>query len=164
MVGTIGDDCARLLAGCPNPTDPNSSPTGALQLLTELSAGFSSSNQFQLTVDKRFSHGFNIRGAFTLAKTIDNQSGFRYNSSLFTDPFNPSFDRGLANFDVSRRLVISGIWKLPLDLPFRNGNGFARRLAEGWEVSGIASFHNRNTIYDILEFRFKWREHFPAAG
>ncbi len=138
--GAINPDCARLLAGCPNPTDPNSSPTGALQLLTDLSAGFSSSNQFQLTVDKRFSHGFNIRGAFTLAKTIDNQSGFRYNSSLFTDPFSPSFDRGPANFDVSRRLVISGIWKLPLDLPFRNGNGFARRLAEGWEVSGIASF------------------------
>jgi hypothetical protein len=77
-----------------------------------------------------------------LAKTIDNQSGFRYNSSFFTDPFNPSFDRGLANFDVTRRLVISGIWKLPLDLPFRNKNGLARRLAEGWEVSGIASFQS----------------------
>ena len=140
--GFINPDCARPLAGCADPTDPNGSPTGALYLYTNLSAGFSASNQFQLTVDKRFSHEFNIRGAFTLAKTIDNQSGFRYNSSFFTDPFNPSFDRGLANFDVTRRLVISGIWKLPLDLPFRNKNGLARRLAEGWEVSGIASFQS----------------------
>src|SRR5262249_31013741 len=99
--GSINPDCARPLAGCADPTDPNSSPTGALQLLTDLSSGSSSSNQFQLTVDKRFSHGFNIRGALTIAKTLDDQSGFRYNSSLYTDPFNPSFDRGLANFDVS---------------------------------------------------------------
>ena len=139
--GFINPDCARPLAGCADPTDPNSSPTGALGLLTDLSSGSSGSNQFQLTVDKRFSHGFNIRGAFTAAKTIDDQSGFRYNSSLYTDPFNPSFDRGLANFDVSRRLVVSGIWKLPLDLPFRGGgHSLMRRVAEGWEVSGIGSF------------------------
>jgi len=137
--GFINPDCARPLGGCPDPTDPNGFSTGAQYLYTDLSAGTSSSNQFQLTVDKRFSHGFNIRGALTLAKTTDNQSGFRYNASLFTDPFNPAFDRGLANFDVNRRLVISGIWKLPLDVPFRN-NGFARKLAEGWETSGIATF------------------------
>ncbi len=139
--GSINPDCARPLAGCADPTDPNSSPTGALYLYTDLSSGSSSSNQFQLTVDKRFSHGFNIRGALTVAKTIDDQSGFRYNSSVYTDPFNPAFDRGLANFDVSRRLVISGIWKLPLDLPFRDGqHGLLRKLTEGWEVSGIGSF------------------------
>ncbi len=138
--GFINPDCARPLGGCPDPTDPNGFSTGAQYLYTDLSAGTSSSNQFQLTVDKRFSHGFNIRGAFTLSKTTDNQSGFRYNSSFFTDPFDPAFDRGLANFDVNRRLVISGIWQLPLDVPFRNGNGFARKVAEGWQVSGIASF------------------------
>jgi hypothetical protein len=141
--GSVNPDCARPLAGCADPTDPDSSPTGALSLLTDQSSASSGSNQFQLTVDKRFSHGFNIRGAFTLSKTIDDQSGFRYNSSLYTDPFNPAFDRGLANFDVSRRLVISGIWKLPLDLPFRDGqHGFMRKLTEGWEVSGIGSFQS----------------------
>ncbi|HSS97107.1 MAG TPA: hypothetical protein VLK33_08755, partial [Terriglobales bacterium] len=142
LSGDINPECARPLAGCADPTDIDSSPTGALQLLTDLSAGNSSTHQLQFTVDKRFSHGFNIRGAYTFSKTIDDQSGFRYNSSLFTDPFNPSFDRGLANFDVTHRLVISGIWKLPLDRPFRGGNNFARKLAEGWEVSGIASFQS----------------------
>ena len=138
--GFTNPDCARPLAGCSDPTDPNSSPTQALALYTDLSAGSSSSNQFQFTVDKRFSHGFNIRGAYTLAKTIDNQSGFRYNQSVFTDPFNFAFDRGPANFDIRQRLVISGIWELPLDRLVRNGNGFLRKLAEGWQVSGIASF------------------------
>jgi len=135
--GSTNPDCARPLAGCTNPTtDPNASPTGALQLFTDLSAGSSSSNQLQVTMDKRFSHGFNIRGAYTFAKILDNQSGFRYNSSVFTDPFNFAFDRGPANFDVRHRLVISGIWELPLDRPFRNGTSFMRKVLEGWETSG----------------------------
>jgi Carboxypeptidase regulatory-like domain/TonB dependent receptor len=143
--GSTFADCARPLAGCSDPTnpnDPNSSPTVAGQMLVDLSAGSSDSHQFQLTVDKRFSHGFNLRGAYTLAKTIDTQSGFRYTSSLFTDPFNFAFDRGLANFDVRHRVVISGIWELPFDRPFRGGHGFVRKMTEGWQVSGIASFQS----------------------
>jgi hypothetical protein len=138
--GFTNPDCARPLAGCADPTDPNSSPTGALQLFTDLSSGSSSSNQFQFTVDKRFSHGFNVRGAYTFAHTIDDQSGFRYNSSVYTDPFNHAFDRASANFDVRQRLVISGIWKLPLEQAFHNG--FLHKLTEGWEVSGIAAFQS----------------------
>ena len=138
--GFTNPDCARPLAACPNPTDPNSSPTGALQLFTDLSSGTSGSNQLQFTVDKRFSHDFNLRGAYTYAHTIDDQSGFRYNSSVYTDPFNHQFDRASANFDVRQRLVISGIWKLPLGHALRNGNVILRTIAEGWEASGIASF------------------------
>jgi len=136
--GFTNPDCARPLAGCANPADPNSSPTGALQLFTDLSSGTSNSNQFQFTVDKRFSHSFNIRGAYTWAHTIDDQSGFRYNSSVYTDPFNHAFDRASANFDVRQRLVISGVWKVPFS--HRIQNGFARKLAQNWEASGIASF------------------------
>jgi|HubBroStandDraft_5_1064220.scaffolds.fasta_scaffold03258_6 hypothetical protein len=136
--GFVNPDCARPLAGCPDPTDPNGTPTQVTQLFTDLSSGTSSSNQFQFTVDKRFSHGFNIRGAYTFAHTIDDQSGFRYNSSVYTDPFNHAFDRASANFDVRQRLVISGIWKLPM---FRSiQNGIVRRVLQGWETSGIASF------------------------
>lgn len=150
-LGFLNPDCARPLAACGNPLDPNASPTGAVYLYSDLSSGTANSNQFQLTVDKRFSHGFNVRGAYTLAKTIDDQSGFRYNTSVYTDPFNPRFDRGLANFDVTHRLVISGVWKLPLDHPFRGKNGIARKLAEGWQVGGIATFQSGTpiTIYSL---------------
>jgi hypothetical protein len=141
--GSTNPDCARPLAACTNAlTDPDATPTGAVQLFTDLSNGSSSNNELQLTVDKRFSHGFNIRGAYTLSKTLDDQSGFRYNSSVYTDPFDPAFDRGPANFDVRNRLVISGIWELPLDRPFRNGNNFMRRVLEGWQTSGIATFQS----------------------
>jgi hypothetical protein len=142
-VGFTNADCARPLAGCSDPTDPNSSLTEAGQLLTDHSNGFSASHEFQLTIDKRFSGGFNLRGAYTLAKTIDIQSGFRARSSLQTNPLDPSFDRGLADFDATHRLVISGSWEIPWDKPFRNSH-FMRKLTEGWQINGIASFQSGN--------------------
>ena len=141
-VGFTNADCARALAGCADPTDPNSSLTEAGQLLTDHSNGFSASHELQLTVDKRFSGGFNLRGAYTLSKTIDIQSGFRARSSLQTDPLDPSLDRGLADFDATHRLVISGSWEIPWDKPFRNGSRFMRKLTEGWQLNGIAAFQS----------------------
>ncbi len=151
LVDGYNADCARALAGCPDPTDPASSLTNIGQVLTNSSAGSGASHQFQLTVDKRFSHGFNLRGAYTLAKTIDTQSGFRYNSSLDTNPFDPRFDRGLANFDVRHRLVISGLWEIPWDKPFHGG--FMKKLTEGWQLNAIAQFQTGTpfTIFSDLD-------------
>jgi hypothetical protein len=148
--GAANTDCARHFSGCfdpalPNQTpaqaalDPNALPTTFTQLFTNLSIGTSESHEFQLTVDKRFSRGFNLRGAYTVSKTIDNSSGFRARSSTFTDPVNYGFDRGLADFDVPQRLVISGIWELPWDAPF---HGFLKKALGGWQLSGIASFQS----------------------
>jgi hypothetical protein len=136
--GAINADCARPLAGCANPNDPNSSLTNIGQILSNRSAGGATSHQLQLTVDKRFSRGFNLRGAYTLAKTIDIQSGFRYNTSVFTDPAHQAFDRGAANFDVRHRLAISGLWEIPWDKPFKNG--FMKKVTEGWQLNAIAQF------------------------
>lgn len=97
-VGFTNADCARPLAGCSDPTDPNSSLTEAGQLLTDHSNGLSASHEFQITIDKRFSGGFNLRGAYTLAKTIDVQSGFRARSSLQTDPLVPILDPRFGRF------------------------------------------------------------------
>ena len=109
--------------------------------MTDHSNGFSASHEFQLTIDKRFSGGFNLRGAYTLSKTIDVQSGFRARSSLQTDPLDPSLDRGLADFDATHRLVISGSWEIPWDKPFRK-QPLMRKLTEGWQINGIASFQS----------------------
>jgi Carboxypeptidase regulatory-like domain/TonB-dependent Receptor Plug Domain/TonB dependent receptor len=140
--GFTNADCARPLAGCSDPTDPNSSLTEAGQLLTSHSNGVSESHEFQLTVDKRFSGGFNLRGAYTLAKTIDVQSGFRARSSVQTDPLDLNFDRGPADFDATHRLVLSGSWELPWDRLFINSNRFVRTLIGGWQINGIAAFQS----------------------
>jgi hypothetical protein len=137
-------DCARPLAACTGGTPAfTGTPTGALQIYTNLSNSNSSSNQFQLTIDKRLSQGLQFRVAYTNAKTIDMTSGFRSRSSTYTDPTNPGFDRALADFDAPQRLVISPIWQVPWDRPFRN-NALMRKVTEGWTVATIVSFQSGN--------------------
>jgi hypothetical protein len=138
----ITPDCARPLANC----NADSIPTGATQIITNVSAGTSSSNQMQLTLDRRMSHGLGFRVAYTVAKTIDVTSGFRARSSTFTIPYDPVFDRGLADFDAPQRLVLSPIWQVPV---WSNANSLQRNLFGGWSVSTITSFQSGNpfTLY-----------------
>jgi hypothetical protein len=149
--GEINPECARPYAVCQggsNPTDPfdpTGSPTGPQQLLTNFSNGLSDSHQFQLTVDKRFGNGLQFRAAYTLAKTIDLTSGFRSRSSEYTDPLDYRLDRALADFDVPQRLVISGLYELPFDRAIHS-DGFAKKLAQGWQVNAIASFQKGNPL------------------
>jgi hypothetical protein len=144
--GSTYADCARPLAVCFDPAlpdqtpdeaavDPDASPTQTAQLLTNLSNGSSTSHELQVTVDHRLASGFNLRAAYTLGKTIDLTSGFHARSSTFTNPYDLSFDRGPADFDVHQRLVISGFYELP-----GLRTGFGRLFINNWEVSGIAAF------------------------
>ncbi len=115
--------------------DPNASPTQTTQLLTNLSNGSSTSHELQVTVDHRLASGFNLRAAYTLGKTIDLTSGFHARSSTFTNPYDLSFDRGPADFDVHQRMVISGFYQLP-----GHRAGFGRLFINNWQVGGIATF------------------------
>ena len=137
----IDPECARPLAAC----DPNTGILqGAEQLFTNQSNTNSSSDEFQLTVDKRLSHGLSIRAAYTFAKTIDLSSGFRARSSTYTDPLNPAFDRGLADFDATHRFVMSWSWQIPWDKPFKSRSPFLRKLTDDWQLNGIATFQSGN--------------------
>jgi len=133
----ISADCARPLADC----NANGIPTGATQILTNVSEGSSSSNELQIEADRQMTHGLQFRVAYTLAKTFDQTSGFRARSSVFTDPTNPAFDRGLADFDATHRLVLSPIWQLPFG---RNGSSLTQSLLGGWTVSTITTFQSGN--------------------
>jgi len=79
-----------------------------------------------------------------LSKTIDISSGFRARSTEYTDPTDPRFDRGLADFDARQRLVISPIWQLPF---FSHGDSLLSKVAGGWSVSGIISFQSGNPFF-----------------
>jgi Carboxypeptidase regulatory-like domain len=139
LSANVDPECARPLAAC----DSNFLITEAGTILTDVSEGSSSSNQFQLTIDKRLSHSLQFRLAYTNAKTIDVESGFRARSSSFSDPTNPGLDRGLADFDAPQRLVFSPIWQVPWDRPFRD-NAFMRKVTEGWTIATIATFQAGN--------------------
>jgi Carboxypeptidase regulatory-like domain len=138
----ITPDCARALANC----NADFIPTGATQIVTNVSEGSSSSNELQVTVDRRMNHGLGFRVAYTLGKTIDVTSGFRARSSTYTNPLDPAFDRGLADFDAPQRLVLSPIWQIPIG---NKGNSLQKKLLGGWVLSSITSFQSGNpfTLY-----------------
>jgi hypothetical protein len=176
-------DCARPLAVCVDPAlpdqtpdeaavDTDASPTQTTQLLTNLSNGSSTSHELQVTINHRLASGFNLRAAYTLGKTIDLTSGFHARSSTFTNPYDLSFDRGPADFDVHRRLVISGFYQLP-----SHRAGFGHLLINNWQVGGIAAFQtgtpfaffSDNNIDPILslsvpsvEDQFNRKHHLPS--
>lgn len=139
--GGVNPDCARPLAGCSDPLDPDAFPTDSVFLISNHSNGISDSHQLQVTLDKRMSRGFTFRTAYTYAKTIDITSGFRSRSSTFTNPLDFNFDRGVADFDVTHRLVMSGIWQLPYQRGAGN-NPIVRKLTEGWQVNSIVTFQS----------------------
>jgi hypothetical protein len=148
----VNPECARKYSACTggtvnpaDPFDPSGSPTGPQQLLTNFSNGLSDSDQFQLTVDKRFGDGLMFRAAYTLAKTIDFTSGFRSRSGQYTDPLDQRFDRGLADFDARQRLVFSLLYELPFDRPIHS-DGILKKVAKGWQVNTIATFQTGNPI------------------
>jgi hypothetical protein len=133
----LNPECARPLAAC----DATGNPTGAQQIITNVSGANSSSHQLQVTVDKRMNHGLSFRAAYTLSKTIDDSSGFRARSSTYTDPLNPRLDRGLADFDARQRFVISPIWQIPFG---SKGTSLLSKVAGGWSVASVISFQSGN--------------------
>ncbi len=91
------------------------------------SAGNSNYNGLWVTANKRIGSGLQFSTAYTFAKSIDDNSR-NQQGLVIQDSNNIRGDRGLSDFDVRHRLVVDGVYQLPL-----KGN----RLKEGWEFSLI---------------------------
>ncbi|HTM51638.1 MAG TPA: TonB-dependent receptor, partial [Bryobacteraceae bacterium] len=110
-------------------------PIGGLQLATD--SAYSSYHSLQVTVQKRWSHGFTILGNYTWSKSIDPLSSSNANGSgTGPDPYNYGRNRGLSDFDVAHRLVVSGLWELPT---LRNRGMLTRQILGGWQNNYIFS-------------------------
>lgn len=108
-------------------------PIGALQL--GMSNGNSNYQALQLTVQKRLSHGLSILGNYTFSKSIDVSSyGSVEGNSGGPNPFNLNDNRGLSDFDIRHRLVVSGIVEHP---KFSGSNAFVRGAFGGWQSNFI---------------------------
>jgi hypothetical protein len=111
------------------------------------SNGTSSYNALEVDLNHRFGSGFQLRGAYTFSKSLDN--GGTLNSSIGTNtpafvmfPLNPKWDWGLSPFDVRHLLAINGLYELPFGHGRRLGSqraGLVGHLISGWSASGIAT-------------------------
>src|SRR5579872_1998940 len=157
---TLGTKLQQLV---PNPffglitTGPLSSPTIAYGSLLypypqfsnvtgEYLTGSSSTyHSFQMKVEKRFSSGLSLLAAFTGGKLIDDHAMISNlgRDSAIQNIYDRHAERGVSPQDVSRILVLSYVYELPLGKGKRfgtNWNRAADTVLGGWQINGITTF------------------------
>ena len=98
--------------------------------LTTLSAN-SIYHSGEVTVERK-AGDVTFLAAYTLAKAIDDSSGF---GDLINFQ-NAKLSRGLSSSDVHHNFVVSYIWEIPFDRMFHG----MPRLTKGWQLQGITRF------------------------
>jgi hypothetical protein len=121
-----------------NPFTGASCPVDGTPVFTDIFAedtiANSNYNALEMMLQKRFSHGLQFQAAYTFSRSIDDGSTFEET----LDPFNYRASRGLSLFNSKQRFVVSYDWELPI----RKYSGFAGRVLDDWEVSGITQFQS----------------------
>jgi hypothetical protein len=111
--------------------------------------GHSLYNAMTIRLDKRFSNGFSVLASFTGGKSLDDVS----TSNGFQDPgkntpqdfYNRAANWSLSSWDVSKRLVTSFVYELPIGKGRRFLNNLPRGvnlLATGWQANGIVTMQS----------------------
>jgi hypothetical protein len=111
----------------------------------------SSYNSMQLGLEKRFSAGVSALVSYTWGKALTDSpdhistsgGGPGLDTGTFKSPqdsYNLKAERGLAEFDIKQRLVMSYVWDLPFGRNRRFGQSSGRiadSVLGGWQLSGI---------------------------
>lgn len=103
----------------------------------EDSIGYSWYHSMQNRVEKRFSRGYTIQGAYTWSKAMAANS--------FLNAFESTPYESLAAIDRLHRLTGSGIWEIPVGRGRRYGAqmpGILEAIAGGWQLSGVYQFQS----------------------
>jgi hypothetical protein len=123
----------RLLAGLNHASDPN--PVSFGSNAYEKTIANSAYHSFQASLRHNSARGEFLFG-YTFSKCLDNSSGLEDP----TNPFNPRISRGLCLFDVQHNFVASYSAYLPFDRLLHANNGWSKKVAGGWQITGITTF------------------------
>jgi len=105
--------------------------------------GFATTNyhSLQVAVNRRYSNGLFIKGAYTWSKAINliDDSGWA-GLPLFNAGPQIGRNRALAGYDVPHNFQLGAAYELPFGKGKKwVGDGVASKIAGGWTVSGIGS-------------------------
>lgn len=103
-------------------------------------AGSSFYDALLVTVTHQFSHGLYLKAAYTFSKAIDNvqsQFGFEPTIGATGNQYLPNLNRGLSNFDVPHRFVLTYVYNLP-----GVKSGFLVPIVNNWSFSGITTLQS----------------------
>jgi hypothetical protein len=93
----------------------NFSTLGVSSVTTRVNEGETKYDALQLSVDKRFSRGFQFKTSYTLSRGRGNTSGDGTPTANFQsqDGLNLDLNEGPTNFDRRHNFVFSGLWRVP---------------------------------------------------
>jgi hypothetical protein len=100
---------------------------------------FSDYHSLVMDLNRRFSHGLFFKTAYTWSRSVDGGSNtFSDNEATNTSgaayAFFPELQRGVSDFDITHRLVVSYSWSIPAP---QSLTGASKALLAGWELGGI---------------------------
>jgi len=147
-------DQRRLYSGCTvtGTTPCTYSSVGEIAGISD-----SSYNALQVSLKRRFTHGFSMLASYTLSKTLDDVSSFNITGSasqsvagendLAQNPFDLKAEWGRSMFDARHRFVTSYQWDLPW---FKHPDNWYGHILGNWQVNGITTLMSNTpfTVYD----------------
>lgn len=106
-----------------------------------VAGGNSSYHSMQLSLDKRFGHGFSVLAGYTWSKSIDTQSNNFFGEAIANqDPDNfIDLEKAPSLVDRTHAFVTSLVWELPQP---REGNALVRHLLGGWSLTPIVRLYS----------------------
>jgi len=154
-------DCSATVAALGLPASFNNNPTAIVpgllinpfvsQIQSTIFTSESWYNAMQVRVDQRLSHGVQMGGSFTWGKSLDTSSssfaGDNYaNNVTPTIPYwDASITKGLSDFNVTRNLVINGLWQIPAP----SFSGPAAWMAKGWGLGGVLELSDGTPMWPL---------------
>jgi hypothetical protein len=110
-------------------------------IAAEDSGSNSNYNALWIEANKRLARGLQFNASYTFSKSVDYNSLSSQGAVIVQDSFNIKNDRGLSDFDVRHRFVVSGLYELPFK---RN------RFVQGWEFGTIIQAQAGNPLTAIV--------------
>jgi hypothetical protein len=156
-VGYVGQHSSHLLADYDLNAGFPGSGTAGLPLFQAFgdnspvmnSSGYLSSeyNSLQVAVNRQFSKGLLLKGAYTWSHAIDftDDDGWAA-TNWYGSQF--SRNRATAGFDRKQVFQLGWVYELPFGKgkAYLNGGGFAGKVIGGWQFSGIESCYTGNPL------------------
>lgn len=126
---------------------------GIADITWAVSDGLSTYQAFQLSVEKRYSHGLHLLLGYTWSHAIDTV-GTDFGGGYGTpqDPRNRRAERGNASFDIRHRTTLSYTYELPWGKGrmWLNRGGVVNFLLGGWQTNGIITIQTGLPFTPVL--------------
>jgi hypothetical protein len=112
----------------------------------------------QLSLNKRFAHGFTVLGSYTFSKALDEAppaisfTEISGGPKIRMDSNNLAADKGLGAFDVRHNFAISFLWDLPFSKGQSGSAGVVGKLISGWSLSGVAVKASGHPFTPLISF------------